>query len=105
MDLEERSNFLKYSFRFALGTTEVVQRINLRPRHLNWKSRLLFGLSRDTEFLFEIKDSRPKDLKAIAAASPLSSSLDPLPSQTILNPQSDIATPLSNSIPKEETDN
>jgi hypothetical protein len=54
-------NVISYPLRFALGTTEVLQQIQLRPRHLNWKSQLLFGLNYDAEFLFEIIDSRPKE--------------------------------------------
>lgn len=62
MNLEDsNSNFVKYSFRFALGTTEVVQQTMLRANHLNWKSRFLFGLNSKTEFLFDIKDSRARD--------------------------------------------
>lgn len=105
MDLEEESNFLEYSFRFALGTTEVVQRVNLRPRHLNWKSRLLFGLNSDTEFLFEIKDSRPKTLKAAATPNPLPLPVDSPTSQAVLPHSPERSTPLSTSTPKEETDN
>ncbi|HEX3558849.1 MAG TPA: tetratricopeptide repeat protein [Pyrinomonadaceae bacterium] len=56
----EYSNFSLYSFRFALGTTEVVERLKLKPRHLNWKSRLLFGLISETEFLFDVRNSEPR---------------------------------------------
>ena len=55
MDLRE-PNDLEYSFRFALGTTQVVQRTLLRPRYLDWRSRILFGLTCETAFLFEIKE-------------------------------------------------
>ena len=57
MNLED-PNLLQYSFRFALGTTEVVQQTRLRPKHLNLKSRLLFRLSSETQFLFEIQNTR-----------------------------------------------
>lgn len=49
-------NQIEYSFRFALGTTQVKQSSTLRPRHLNSSSRCLFGLDCDTDFLFEIKE-------------------------------------------------
>ncbi|PYS91251.1 MAG: hypothetical protein DMF64_12535 [Acidobacteria bacterium] len=62
MNLSDSESYVKYSFRFALGTTEVVQRTKLKAKHLNWKSRVLFGLHCETEFLFEIKDSRPQSL-------------------------------------------
>lgn len=50
-------NTISYSFRIALGTTEVVQQTRLKPRHLNLKSRLVFGLDCSNEFVIEIRDS------------------------------------------------
>jgi hypothetical protein len=60
MDLEDSAPNAQYLFRFFLGTVEMRQRAKLKAKHLNWKSRLLFGLSCETEFLFEIKDTRPQ---------------------------------------------
>jgi len=92
-----KGSFIKYSFRFALGTTEVVQQTTLCPKHLNWKSRLLFGLSSSSEFLFEIKDSRAKDVDTADEANALEGSA-PL----LLDPASaaqDMGSSAPNSIP------
>lgn len=55
MNLEEPDPFAQYEFRFGLGTNQLLSRVPLRPRHLNFRSRLLFSLHFDNAFLFDIQ--------------------------------------------------
>lgn len=47
---------ISYSFRFGTGVVEVVQDVRLRPRHLNLKSWLLFGLLSESDFHIDVTD-------------------------------------------------
>ena len=55
MNLIDPEPFAQYEFRFGLGTNQLLTRIYLRPRHLNFRSRLLFGLRCDNPFLLDIQ--------------------------------------------------
>jgi hypothetical protein len=57
MNFDDTDVFIEYSFRFALGATPGVQQARLRPKHLNGRSRILFGLSCNEEFLLDIKET------------------------------------------------
>lgn len=56
MNFDSDSVFIEYSFRFALGTTNVVQQAHLRPQHLNAQSLIRFGLSFNEEYLLDIRE-------------------------------------------------
>lgn len=55
MNLEDPDPFSQYEFRFGLGTNQLLARVYLRPRHLNLRSRLIFGLRCDNPFLLDIQ--------------------------------------------------